>query len=253
MAGSSTTVILRPTVRRIRYQPDIHSRDRIALTGRYRHILSPIALAVILASLSAVGCTTPPAHVAQRPAADTVYIVAHGWHAGITLPIRYADGLLEGPLSDVRAQHVEVGWGDRHYYPDPSPSMGTLLRAGLLPSASALHVVAVPRAVPDYFRINDVIAIPTPDSLFPQLRAYLLDAFARDDDGSFIEVADGRYGASHFFKGHETYHVFNNCNHWVARALQTIGCEVSVFQSLTLESLMRQARACGVTHEPVDL
>jgi uncharacterized protein (TIGR02117 family) len=196
-----------------------------------------------------VGCSTPPSGVAERSALDTVYVVSHGWHAGVTVPVEYGDTLLTGPLANARARHVEVGWGDRYYYPDPSPSLGTLLRAGLWPSPSSVHVVAVPSEVPAYFRANDVIAIPTPDSLMRELRAYLLDAFARDEGGSTVPHHESRYGEGHFFKGVERYHAFNNCNHWVARALRVIGCEVSVFQSLTLGSLMRQARACGVVYD----
>jgi uncharacterized protein (TIGR02117 family) len=209
--------------------------------------LSACGLILILSA-----CSTPPSHVAGRPAQDTVYIVAHGWHAGVTIPVAYGEGLLQGPLEGSAAEHVEVGWGDRYYYPDPEPSLGTLLRAALWPSSSTLHVVAVPYAVPEYFRRNEIVAIPTPDSLLIQLRAYLLDAFARDEDGAFVPHEDARYGDGHFFKGTERYHVFNNCNHWVARALRAIGCEVSVFQSLTLGSLMRQAEACGKTYQRSD-
>jgi uncharacterized protein (TIGR02117 family) len=194
-------------------------------------------------------CTTPPSHIAERPATDTVYVVAHGWHAGVALPVRHADTLLAGPLAGASAQYVEVGWGDRRYYPADSPGIGTLVQAGLWPTPSTVHVVSVPRRVPEYFRANDIVAIPTPDSLMQRVTEYFLAAMEYDRDGGFVEVADGLYGASYFFGGVERYHAFNNCNHWVARALRLIGCEVSVFQSLTLGSLMRQARACGVVYD----
>jgi uncharacterized protein (TIGR02117 family) len=205
-------------------------------------------LIAIITALVVAGCSTPPPGVADRPATDTVYVVAHGWHAGVTIPIEFAEGLLQEPIQHTGPRHLEIGWGDRGYYPDSSPSLGTLLRAGIIPSPSTLHVVAVPTAVPEYFRVHDIIAIPTPDSLLNDLRAYLLAAFKTGEDGLFIPHDEPLYGAGHFYKGTERYHAFNNCNHWVARALRTIGCEVSVFRSLTLGSLMQQARACGVSY-----
>jgi hypothetical protein len=47
--------------------------------------------------------------------------------------------------------------------------------------------------------------------------------FARGSPAVLEELGPGLYGPSLFYRGVETFHVFNLCNHWVARLLSATG------------------------------
>src|SRR5258705_11810325 len=63
-------------------------------------------------------------------AAETVYLVSHGWHVGLAL--RRDDLLALSPPSRLPAppvEYVEIGWGDGDFYPAPWPPLSLGLRA----------------------------------------------------------------------------------------------------------------------------
>jgi hypothetical protein len=53
----------------------------------------------------------------------------------------------------------------------------------------------------------------------------MLDAtFARDNGGMMPkELGPGLYGTSLFFRANGAFHLFNVCNHWIARVLDAAG------------------------------
>lgn len=184
------------------------------------------------------------AHAPATAAPDSVLVVRHSWHPGILIPMPAAEPLLVGNLRDARPRYVEVGWGDRGYYPDPNPGFWTLLRAALWPTPSVIQIVAVNRPVEHFAPEGPIIAVTLPDSLRDDLLAFVLDELTLED-GDPIDVAPSLYGDGRFFAADRRYHVLHNSNQWAARALRLIGCDLSVWQSLTVELLLSQVEACG--------
>lgn len=190
----------------------------------------------------AVQCEQPSVEaVDQASGPHTLYVVRHGWHAGIVLP-RAALAPDAWPLlADVPATaYVEVGWGDAAYYPDRDPGLGTLLRAGLWPTASALHVAAFDEPVAAAFPRHDIAAVAVSDAGLRQVAAFL-----RSSTQAAPPIAPGRYHAGAFYPSPLSYHALNNCNQWAAGVLRAVGCNLAPRRTLRVTTLMREARACG--------
>ncbi len=204
-----------------------------------------INLALLAALLGLSGCREA-AGVRFPPAPGepvrTVYVVDHGWHAGLVL--RLAD-LPEGwPALDdfAGAAYLEFGWGDAGYYPHPDPGAGDLLKAGLWPTASVLHVAGLRRPPAQAFPEREVLQVELSREGFDRLAGFVAATFARDAEGAVRARGAGLYGDSRFYAARGRYHVFNNCNHWTARALRAAGCPVTSAYTLTARELLRQVR-----------
>lgn len=182
---------------------------------------------------------------------DTVFVVQHGWHPGILIPLPQARPLMIGPLDTMEADYLDVGWGDAGYYPDPDPGLWTLLRAALWPTRGVIQLVPVTRRVEDFSPAGPIIAIPLPDSLIEAVVDYVLDELEFGEDPP-PPVAPSIYGNGYFFDATRRYHMFQNSNQWAARALSDVGCELSVWQSLTIELLLPQLVECGVVVRNAD-
>lgn len=184
-------------------------------------------------------------------AARVVYLVSHGWHAGIV--IRRADiAAVRWPeLSRLPAsEFLEVGWGDRDYYRTPDPSWTVTLRAALLPTPSVLHLVAFDAPVAAYFPRSEIIEIALDVPGFDRLLRQISASFARGAAGKAVPLGPGLYGSSQMYLSTETYHLFNTCNVWTARAIAAAGCPISPASILRVDSLMSRARQFGRLIQP---
>ena len=180
-----------------------------------------------------------------------IYLIHHGWHAGIA----FCQADLEGTDWPAEAffperRFVEVGWGEAGYYPDPDPGAGDALRAALWPTDAVLHVAAFDRPPALIFK-GPVRQIDLDSTAFRRLVAYVADYFKRDAQGGLEPVAPGLYGMeSQFYAAKGRYHLFNNCNHWVARALRAAGLPVHPARALTLGDLWRQLEPLSQAASP---
>ncbi len=198
------------------------------------------------ALVMAVRCHLP--RQASTPPSDStsaIYVVQHGWHAGIA--VRRAD-LPEGawPVLDAfpDAEYLEVGWGEARYYPGHTREVWGAVQAGGWPTASVLHVVPVSQAIPKRFPHHTIVRLPVGPEEMNALAAYVAASFAADD-GAAEPVAPGFYADSRFFRSELPYHVFNNCNHWAAGALEAAGCDTAPRRTMTIGQVLAQARDCG--------
>lgn len=209
--------------------------------------IKKIALPFLL-SLS-VTCASPPEGLfppRDGEPAKPIYIVNHGWHAGIVL--RGADvppDLWPERRDFSLAEYLEVGWGDRDYYMSSRPGACLLLNAALLPTASVLHVVGFRGSVADYFPGSEIIRVNLSAEGFKRLVSYLDNSFDRDGKGRAPSLGPGLYGDSRFYPSRETYHAFNTCNVWVARALRAAGCPLTPGTKLRVEDLMSAVAEFG--------
>jgi uncharacterized protein (TIGR02117 family) len=183
---------------------------------------------------------------AERDPRNMIYLVNHGWHAGIVL--QHAGGPngiwpAAGDFPD--AQYLEVGWGDMDYYQTPNAHMGHILMAALLPTSSVLHIVGFNGPVQAYFPHSEIIEIELSSAGFEKLSGTIVASFARDKAGNIRPLGHGLYGNSRFFRSRETYHLFNTCNVWTARMLRSAGLPITPARATTVENLMSQARKSG--------
>jgi len=196
-----------------------------------------------------VACTSHPNRLSPSGGNEpfkSIYLVSHGWHAGIVIKRSdIPDGLWSEQDDFPGADYLEVGWGDKTYYMTPNPPLGATLAAGLLPTASVLHIVGFNGSVTDFFPHSEIIKIDLPFDGFVQLCGYIENSYAKDEARLSELLGPGLYGRSQFYLSRETYHVFNTCNVWTARALNAAGCPITPATTLTVGGLMDKAVSFG--------
>ncbi|MEA2079697.1 MAG: DUF2459 domain-containing protein [Pseudomonadota bacterium] len=212
--------------------------------------MSRIRIWVLLLVASCGACAAPvrdaPVPCESEPR-KTIYLVSHGWHAGIVLRrADLPDSIWPAPGDFPNTEYLEVGWGDMDYYQTPDPHMGLILKAALLPTASVLHIVGFNGPVPAYFRYSEIIRIELSAAGFEQLSRTIAASFVTDEAGNTTSLGPGLYGNSRFYLSWETYHLFNTCNVWTARALRAAGLPITPATATRVENLMSQASKCGM-------
>lgn len=213
-------------------------------------IYSWIRICILFLAASCGACAAPVREAASPGASDprsTIYLVSHGWHAGIVLQrAEIPDGIWPAPGDFPDAEYLEVGWGDMDYYQTPNTHMGFILKAALLPTASVLHIVGFSSPVSAYFPYSQIIRIELSSADFEHLLRTIVASFATDNAGSVTSLGHGLYGNSRFYLSRETYHLFNTCNVWTARVLRAANLPITPARAFAVEDLMSQALKFGV-------
>jgi len=187
--------------------------------------------------------------LAQNPPAEstrTLYLVNHGWHAGII--VKRSDipaGIWPEHEDFSTGEYLEIGWGDRDYYIEPDPHLGITLKAALWPTPSVLHIAAFSGPVTDYFKGREIIEIAVTKAGFEKLCRYFHKSYATDSEGRTVPLRPGLYGNSRFYLSRESYHLLKTCNVWTARALAAAGLPIAPEWTIRVESLMAKARQLG--------
>ena len=209
-----------------------------------------ILIWILFIAAGCYACAAPVRDVLPSPSESepgkTIYLVSHGWHAGIVLQRdKIPDSIWPAPVDFPDVQYLEVGWGDMDYYQTPDPHMGLILKAALLPTASVLHIVGFNGPVQAYFPYSEIIRIELSSAGFEHLIRTIAESFARDEAGNATSLVPGLYGNSRFYLSSECYHLFNTCNVWTARALRATGLAIIPVRAITVENLMSQAHKFG--------
>ena len=168
----------------------------------------------------------------------TVFVVSHGYHAGIALPrvvAREVAGVHGLSALDAVTERfaaypwLEVGWGDEGFYRDvptvASLNVGLALRALFRPgNPSVVHVVGVQGEPPAVFRHSDIVRLDLTEAGFVRLAAKVDATFFRPAGSKEPDaLGPGLYGPSLFFRAVGEFHIFNVCNHWIADLLDAAG------------------------------
>jgi len=215
---------------------------------------APHLLVLVFALLGAAfGCARIP--LPPPPAADEprhgIYVVEHGWHAGIVIA---RDATLEiglPPLAELPAsRYLEIGWGDRDFYRAPAPGLGLALKAGLLPTASVLHLTAFSRPVDEYFPGSAIIRLELAQSQLEALLAHIADSFELDAAGRPVGLGPGLYGDSQFYRSRQRYHLLRTCNVWTAGALRAGGVPIVPATTLSTTTLFNRLMRSGEVVRP---
>lgn len=195
-------------------------------------------------------CTSHPPFVtdADNQTEHTIFLVSHGWHAGLVLPKEAMQGGLGMiPLYYNNAEYYEFGWGDSGFYQHPDITISLAAKALFWPSDSVMHVVAVPYRPEDYFANSTVIPITLSQGQIEKMVAFIANSFAVDDNNNWRRIGPGLYGQSRFFHGKGYYHGLYTCNSWTAEALQVAGVAMNQWLSLTSGSVTLQVKQANLS------
>jgi uncharacterized protein (TIGR02117 family) len=187
--------------------------------------------------------------VAERPLSRGdeptvgIWVLDHGWHTAIVVRRADVERALWPEVDDFpEATFVEVAWGDRDFYMAPSPSAWLAIKAAVQTGGSVLHVVGFDPPISAYFPGAEIVELRLAPRGFARLTLFISDEYQRDETDRPIRLAPGLYGASWFYAARGSYHLFNTCNTWVARALQAGGLPVTPARTVTAGGVMQQVR-----------
>lgn len=193
------------------------------------------------------GCLGPvtdlyPDDPDERPI--PVYIISHGWHAGIAIEASAIEAYLPDHEEMPQAQYLKFGWGDGRYYTDSEAGFRLMMRAALWPTRSVIHVVGIDIPVESYFTGSEIIRIQVTEEGAQKFGEFVEERFRRTD-GEVQAAAPGLYTNSMFFEAHGFYYLPKTSNVWTARALRQTGYPITPIYSLTSGNVMQQARRDG--------
>lgn len=170
-----------------------------------------------------------------------VYVVSHGWHTGIVLK---REDIPEAVWPEVRdfagTDYLEVGWGDWVYYQSPEPTWGMALKAVFWSTRSVLHVAGFNGPVEKYFFASEIVEIALSERAFRELCQFVSRTHLRVGPGESMETGPGLYAKSRFYAAQGKFHIFRNCNTWVAEALRAAGLPVKPSYAMTAGAVMAQ-------------
>jgi uncharacterized protein (TIGR02117 family) len=196
--------------------------------------------------VAAGGCLAPVADLSRSlgdEPAVAVWVLDHGWHTAIV--VRRADlqlGLWPEVDDFPAATFVEVAWGDRDFYMATPATPWLAIKAAFLAAGSVLHVVGFDAPMAAYFPESEIVELRLSRRGFDALTRFVGEEYQRDREGRPLRLERGLYGASWFYAARGTYHLFNTCNTWVARALRAAGLPLTPTGVITAGGVMEQAR-----------
>ena len=209
-----------------------------------RGILNGLVLMIVFIP----GCAAnevSPQNVPGEEQRRVFQVVKHGWHVGIVVDQDDMASWLTSLGEDFYgAEHLEIGWGDARFYQAAEPSAGLALRAALWPTESVMHIVGFSGDATRYFQASEVIDICVSRSEYARMLEFVVESFERRPDGQVIPLGPGLYGTSRFYRARGSFHLFNTCNTWVARAVAATGKPVST-RIITAGELVSQLRRNG--------
>lgn len=209
---------------------------------------------LVLAVALAPACATPVADRAAPPPGEpalSVWVLDHGWHTAIVVRRADVDRALWPEVDDFpAATFVEIAWGDREFYMATPATAWMALRAALRAGESVLHVVGLDAPIATHFPASEIVELRASRRGFEALLRFVADEHERETGGRSTRLQRGLYGPSWFYAARGKYSLFNTCNTWIARALQTAGLPITPSGVVTAGGVMQQVKALAERSEP---
>lgn len=211
-------------------------------------------LALVVAALAGCGSLprTSPGRAAWPPRsgepAKFVWVVRHGFHSRVAVRRADVDPATwpeSGDLGDV--EYLEVGWGDRDFYPKPDPSIWDALDPIVRCTPAALHVGGFDMPPPRFLPDRAIVRIAVTEPGLRDLGRFFHAAYVRDPAGRPVRIRPGYYPRSWFYAATGRYHALvHNSNHWAAEALRAAGVPVDPATATTSAAVLSQAQEFGM-------
>jgi uncharacterized protein (TIGR02117 family) len=191
---------------------------------------------------------SPPPNVAPPARGDCVllHMWSNGFHSDIGVP---AEIFPAGhPLRRLfpNARSFLVGWGDQAFYYSDGTDLWLGLDALIPPSPSVMHVAYNAAPSSAYLGAKDDTPVAVSHAGAAALVAYFDRALVLDARGRPIITSTGKVvGRSYFLRARGSFHLFNVCNQWLARALRAAGVDVNARAAWLAGGLVSQVRESG--------
>ena len=176
-----------------------------------------------------------------------IYFIKQNWHTAIV----FNAGELNSDLfrefnSFSQFSLIDIGWGDEEFYQYPGFDSGLVFKALFYATPSTLRVEGINLTEEDYFDLSEiVIELEVSDEQFKKICNYINKTFYINDAGETSILNKKADGKIIFYKSNGSYHLFNTCNTWLAKALRESGIEIEDNILLT-EQLFYELAKIGV-------
>jgi hypothetical protein len=186
-----------------------------------------------------------PSHLARGPEIRTDGNVGQTWLAhgvavrGEDIP----EDVWPESAYHPNARYQDVGVEDRDDYPGSDRSIWLALRTALVPSAAALHVVALNHHPARAVSPPALVALNPGEPDFRRLIEFIAATRERGGAERVAPLGPGLYHDGRFYPAHDAFHLFNNCNTWVANALRAAGLPLR--WAITSDDVIEQALEFG--------
>ncbi len=199
-----------------------------------------LSIALLTGCTKSIGEFYPPDP--GRTDNKTVYVVNHGIHTGIVVPKQDAVSYMHSFNDFKHARYLEIGWGDETYYQTDPNTLWMGIRALFWPTDSVIHVAAFQTDPVTYFHNKEVVPLKLSQAGFIRMVKVIYDSFALNQQGQPIKLGKGLYGTSKFYRAEGSFHLFNNCNVWSAKAIRSSGFPLNIFSVFTSDNIMYQLK-----------
>jgi len=175
-----------------------------------------------------------------------VYVVSHGWHAGFAIESKYILNQIPEHSELPDTKFLKFGWGDARYYSNPEAGFWIMMRAAILPTKSAIHVVGFDIPVEMYFPGSKIVEIKITQEGATELGTFIDQTIKKDKNGNPIYYAEGLYRNSVFLEAEKSYIFPRTSNKWTAKAIRKTGYPISPFYAFTSGNVIKQVSEDGV-------
>ncbi|NBC02678.1 MAG: DUF2459 domain-containing protein [Bacteroidetes bacterium] len=175
-----------------------------------------------------------------------VYVVSHGWHAGFAIESKYILNQIPEHSELPDTKFLKFGWGDARYYSNPEAGFWIMMRAAILPTKSAIHVVGFDIPVEMYFPGSKIVEIKITQEGATELGTFIDQTIKKDKNGNPIYYSEGLYRNSVFLEAEKSYIFPRTSNKWTAKAIRKTGYPISPFYAFTSGNVIKQVSEDGV-------
>ncbi|TRW93127.1 DUF2459 domain-containing protein [Candidatus Methylobacter oryzae] len=180
----------------------------------------------IILAVSACSSVVPPP-CSRSMTGDVAYVVDHGWHVEIGIPVEE----LDRNMSFYRkifpgARVIMFSYGKQTFFTAPKHTINDYV-LGPFPGPAVIQVVGLSVAPAQAYFSENTVTLLLPPNGSQLLSAYIWKDIVKDASGKPKIAAYSHDPAGLFYEAQSEYNLLHTCNTWVADALHDSGLSVS--------------------------
>lgn len=157
-----------------------------------------------------------------------IYFIKQRWHTAIVINTNELNQDLFIVYDSFKNfELIDIGWGDEEFYQIPGFDSGLAFKALFYKTPSTLRVEGIGISKTEYFDLSEiVIELSVTDNQFLKICKFINDTFELNDKNQ-PEILNEKVGGKIiFYKAKGYYHIFNTCNTWLAKCLNSAGLNI---------------------------
>ncbi len=177
----------------------------------------------------------------------TVYLAKQQWHTGLIIKVHDIEKKYFPQIKEFEKYNlIDIGWGDEDFYRHPVMDFELAFKALFYPTKSTLRVKGINRPIRNYVEYCDLaVKLYLSKNSFNMLCGYISNSFILDSNYKPILLNHSEGESVKFYKAKGNYHLFNTCNTWISKGLNTAGLNYFSPNIILTEQLFKAAAEYG--------